>query len=195
MNSSLLQIACVWAGTFQTIPTRLNDRLTLSGAILCSVRQTQGLHARGMAAHCDSVLPASAFLCHLTSLNMASGLRAHLHRHHLHVEGAQDARQANMHLESTTHIDDTDSKQALAVGLHSAMKMVMQISMCIELLIKMQRHTICFLAANLHLNHCLSTQAGLVSNAVMQTRVILDCCEPYKKHSRPKISSTTCIIG
>jgi len=78
---------------------------------------------------------------------MASGLRAHLHRHHLHVEGAQDARQANMHLESTTHIDD---KQALAVGLHGAMKMVMQISMCIELLIKMQRHTICFLAANLH---------------------------------------------
>ncbi len=78
---------------------------------------------------------------------------------------------------ATMYSDDTYSTHALAIGLHGAMKMVMQISMCIELLVKMQCHTICFLAAKLHLN----MQAGMLSNDVMQTSVILGSSEFFKR--------------
>ena len=71
---------------------------------LCSVRQ--------LAIH-----TLLRVMRHLHSLNMTSGLRAHLHRHHLHDNGLSMPGKAKEHVMTTMRTDGTENTQASACGL------------------------------------------------------------------------------
>ena len=85
-----------------------------------------------------------------------------------------------MHLGATIgqSIEMPYSGSGLNVRLHGAMKMSMQVSICIQLLIKATCHTFCFLVAIYH-HRCTQINADMLSNDVTYTSMTGDCSKVF----------------
>ena len=93
---------------------------------------------------------------------------------------AHDARQANMRLGATiSHsVEMRYLCSGLNVRLHGAMEMSMQVSICIQLLIKATCHTFCSLVAIYH-HKCTQINADMLSNDVAHTSMTGDCSKVF----------------